>query len=50
MTEELWLKIIADPIVAPPAIRLTDLGIAQNALWDIIKFGLGVAATRVSNP
>jgi len=43
MTEELWLKVIGDPIVKPPVSRLLDLGVAQAAIMDIVKFAAGSA-------
>jgi len=46
MTEEVWLRVVGDPMVAPPTTRLLSLGVTQNAIWDLLKlvFGVGLAA------
>jgi hypothetical protein len=47
MTEDMWLKVVGDPIVKPPVSRLLDLGITQNAIWDLMK-ALGAGALVAS--
>jgi hypothetical protein len=38
MTEDVWFRVIGEPIVKPPVARLRDLGITQDAIYDIIKW------------
>ncbi|MFT3836389.1 MAG: hypothetical protein QM723_05265 [Myxococcaceae bacterium] len=37
MTEELWLKLIGEPLVTPPMMRLLGLGITQKALLKVAE-------------
>ena len=43
MTEDLWLRVVGDPVANPPISRLLDLGLAMDVVWSIAKklAGLG---------